>query len=171
MILLFMSLLVIAICACLRKAGEKGSYSLTYNPELLIPSTTRRKYTSKPRLPKNSKPEMKCKEILESIFRVPFDKIRPDFLKNDKTGRNLEIDCYNDTLKLGLEANGIQHYKYIPYIHKSIKDFEDQKMRDEMKYRKCAENGIKLIVVPYTVKLDSIEEYISSELKRLGILF
>ena len=50
-----------------------------------------------------SKGERICKEVAEKIFKRPFDKIRPDFLKNDKTGRNMEIDVYNDELKLGIE--------------------------------------------------------------------
>jgi hypothetical protein len=32
--------------------------------------------------------------------------VRPDFLKNPATGRNLEIDCFNNQLKIGLEYQG-----------------------------------------------------------------
>lgn len=118
-----------------------------------------------------SKGERVCKEAAEKIFKLPFNKIRPDFLKNDKTGRNMEIDVYNDELKLGIEYNGIQHYKYNPYHHKNgEKDFEEQVYRDKLKEKKCADNGIRLIIVPYLVKHNDIEQYIRVKARDIGIL-
>ena len=73
---------------------------------------------------------------------------------------------YNEELKLALEYNGAQHYKYIPYFHKSKDAFHNQKYRDEIKKYKCKENGIRLIEVPYNVK--DIEEFIERELRKLG---
>lgn len=56
--------------------------------------------------------------VLEKIFKKPFLNCRPNFLNNDVTGRNLEIDCYNDELQLGVEYSGIQHYIYTEYFTK-----------------------------------------------------
>lgn len=118
-----------------------------------------------------SKGERICKEVAERLFKRPFHKIRPDFLKNDKTGKNMEIDMYNDELKLGIEYNGIQHYKFSPYYHRNgQKDFEGQIYRDKLKEQRCEENEIKLIVVPYLVKPDEIENYIRVKAQNLGIL-
>jgi hypothetical protein len=39
------------------------------------------------------------------------NNIRPNFLKNPATGRNLEMDIYFHGLRLGLEFQGEQHYK------------------------------------------------------------
>lgn len=118
--------------------------------------------------PGESKPERECRRVLESIFNVPFNKCRPDVLRNNITKNyNLELDCYNADLRLALEYNGQQHYKYIPYFHKNKEAFHNQQYRDELKRRICKEKGIRLIEVPYTVKLKDIEKYIIKKLKNI----
>ena len=96
--------------------------------------------------------EQKCKDTLEELYPgYKFTSVRPDILKNPETKHNLEIDCYNDDLKLGIEYQGQQHFRYIKYFHNSIEDFYSQLDRDMTKQRLCVENGITLIIVPYTV--------------------
>ena len=114
--------------------------------------------------PKQSKGEIQCRYILQSIFNKPFTNQRPNFLRNI-TGNNLELDCYNEELKLAVEYNGIQHSKYIPFFHKNKEAFLNQLYRDDIKRRICKENGICLIEVPHTVKLNDIENYILKELR------
>jgi hypothetical protein len=111
-----------------------------------------------------SKGERECKRSIEEITRKPFIKYRPDFLKNKVTGKNLELDCYNDEIGLAIEYNGIQHYEYTPVFHKNKESFYNTKYRDEMKETLCRENGVKLIVVPYTVKLQDIKTYIQEKM-------
>lgn len=119
--------------------------------------------------PSDSKGELECRRVLTEKFGKPFDKIRPDFLINEVTGRGvLELDCYNDELKLACEYNGKQHYEYIPFFHSTKDSFYNQKYRDEMKKNKCKEKGIKLIEVPYTVPIDEIKPFIDNKLKELG---
>jgi len=50
------------------------------------------------------KTEEKCRNILRKIYGVDFPSARPDFLKNPVSGKNLELDCYNEKLKLALEG-------------------------------------------------------------------
>lgn len=118
-----------------------------------------------------SKGEIQCKIAAEKIFNKPFKKIRPDFLKSELTGKNLELDVYNDDLKLAVEYDGIQHYKYTPHFHRNGElDFQKQLQRDKFKEQKCKENGITLIRVPYLVKNDEIEGYIRVKVRELGII-
>ena len=80
-----------------------------------------------------------------------FPSVRPDFLKNPETDCNLELDGYNENLKLSFEYNGIQHYKFHKRFHKNDEEaFKKQRERDEFKYKRCIEMGITLISVPYT---------------------
>ena len=118
----------------------------------------------------DSKGEIECRKVIENIFKIPFPKCRPDFLKNQVTGSNynLELDCYNDKLKIAVEYNGSQHYKYNSYFHKNKDAFENQKYRDFMKKTLCEKNGILLIEVPYTIKIENIRNYIIQELKKNG---
>lgn len=93
------------------------------------------------------------------LFGKKFEKVRPQWLKNDENN-NLELDIYNEELKLAVEYNGIQHYKYIPYFHRSIEEFEKRKTHDLIKIEKCKEKGVCLIIIPYTVHNDDICSYI-----------
>ena len=113
---------------------------------------------------RESSGEIECRRVAEMMTGKPFPKKRPDFLKNPVTSHNLEIDCFCEELKLGIEYNGKQHYKYTPYFHSSKDAFYNTRYRDEMKARLCKENGIKLIIVPYTVKVGDIEEYLKQNL-------
>jgi hypothetical protein len=114
--------------------------------------------------------EIECRRFLETIFQSPFPKARPDFLKNPVTGNNLEIDCFNKALKLGVEYNGQQHYKFTSFFHKNVEASTNQKYRDELKRRMCQENGINLIEVPYTIKLSDIGPFLHLKLKQLGYI-
>lgn len=115
----------------------------------------------------SSKGEKECKEFLESYFQKPFQKIRPAFLTNPVTRQPLEIDLYNEELKLGVEYNGRQHYEYNTYMHQNSKDrFQNQQYRDLLKYQMCQQHGIQLIIVPYTIK--DIPHFLYQELHKLG---
>ena len=98
--------------------------------------------------------------------------VRPDFLRNPVTGGNfnLELDCYNEELNLAVEYNGVQHYKFIPYMHKNKEAFLNQKYRDDMKKRMCKDAGVILIDVPYTVEPHNIKKYLETELRKYKLL-
>lgn len=125
---------------------------------------------------KSSKPEKRCKQIFESIFNYKFHKVRPKWLINPKTMRELEIDGFCEYIKtplgtgLGFEYNGKQHSKYTPYFHKSEQDFIDQVQRDRIKERLCSQRGILLISIPYVVPFEELEQYIRNKLKQKGVL-
>jgi len=118
----------------------------------------------------SSKGELICKQVVEKILNKPFIKIRLDSFKNNVTKRNLELDLYNEELKLGVEYSGRQHYEFVPHFHKNYEAFLNQQYRDYMKEIKCKENGIRLIVVPYTIKHEDIESYLSKELNKLNLI-
>lgn len=165
-------------------------YFIKHNKEKIINSTSNDKFSPemkkyakkatesilekvfhpKPKRKKcENKNENHCRSVLEKIFNKPFPTIRPDFLKSPKTGKNLELDCFNEDMGLALEYNGVQHYKFSPYFHKTKKDFLSQVHRDDWKRNKCREKGIILLEIPYWITMDKLENYIKKELKKKGI--
>jgi len=114
-----------------------------------------------------SKGEEMCRSILEKIFGCEFKSVRPSFLKNPVTKKNLELDCYNPNLKLALEYDGAQHSKYTPVFHGRDKwNFIYQVRKDDFKSKKCKENGITLIRIPHYIPHHKLESYIREKLKK-----
>jgi len=114
----------------------------------------------RPFIGKGSNGERACRVFLQSYFNLPFESCRPDFLVNPETGRALEYDCYEGSLRLAIEFQGEGHYTYIPYFHKTYKSFEEQQRRDEFKAELSSRLGITLIRVPYNIPVDKIPEFI-----------
>ena len=73
---------------------------------------------------------------------------------------------YNKDLKLAFEYNGRQHYKFIPFFHKTYSEFLNLQENDRIKKKLCKKNGITLIIIPYTVK--DLKSYIITTLGSLG---
>lgn len=95
--------------------------------------------------------EKDCKEIAEAYFGLSFrSSVRDLNWLINVTGYPLEIDIYNDNLKIGIEYNGEQHYRFTPVFHQTIDKFKLQTHRDAIKRFLCKENGIYLITVPYS---------------------
>lgn len=109
---------------------------------------------------RRSKGEIICCQTLEEIYGKPFKSVRPDFLKNPTTGHNLELDCYNEELKLAVEYNGEQHYVWPNFFRTTQQQFVEQLRRDQFKVEMCDQLGIYLITVPYTVSHELIPAYI-----------
>jgi len=123
------------------------------------------------KIDKQSKGEKKCREFLEFYFKKPFVKARPEYLLNPITNQPLELDCFNDELKIALEYNGRQHYEYNKMMHQESRfAFQNQKYRDHIKKELCSKFGIHLITVPYIVSEDDIPGFIYNELKKLNLL-
>jgi len=74
------------------------------------------------------------RKTLECIFQKPFLKVRPKWLKGNYK-KPLELDAYNEKLKLAGEYNGRWHKK------------KEQKNRDKMKLERCKKLGIVLLTV------------------------
>jgi len=111
---------------------------------------------------KETRGEKLCKEAAERIYGVTFHRtIRPAWLRNPETGRPMELDLYNEELKIAIEYNGRQHYEYVPFFHKGgVKDYDAQVRRDNYKLDICDEKGVYVIVVPYYLPEDKIEAWI-----------
>lgn len=109
--------------------------------------------------------ERYCVEFLEILFpNHKFIKTRPKWLTNPQTGRPLELDGYNEELKLAIEYNGVQHYVYPNFTGCSKEEFKKQLYRDKLKETLCSENGVCLIRIPYSTPLEEIPTAIYSKL-------
>lgn len=102
--------------------------------------------------------ERTCRNIFEHIFQAPFSKSR--HLKNPVTNKGIELDGYNEDLKLAFEYNGKQHYERVNYWQRTENCLEKQKERDVIKKELCEKHEIKLIIIPYTVEYKDLYTFI-----------
>jgi hypothetical protein len=114
---------------------------------------------------KNGKNEQICREIFEKLTNKKFTNSRPKWLKG------LELDGFNEELKIAWEYNGKQHYLYVPeFFHKNgIEEFYGQQERDKKKVQLCIDNNVKLLVIHYSLSKDlvKLETYIKNFLNEL----
>ena len=135
------------------------------------PSSSSSSLSSIPPIPKEeklSKGERACKEYVEEYFGKSFTRCRPDFMQNPVTKENLELDLYNEELKLAIEYNGRQHYEYVPFMHTTKESFYSQQYRDLIKQDLCKKNGIELIIVPYKIPDSEIPRFMENEITKIG---
>ena len=68
----------------------------------------------------------------------------------------LFLDFFVPGVMIGVEVHGEQHYKYMPFFHKTKAGYYQSLKRDQIKEEWCELNGINLIVLKYS---DSIEKW------------
>lgn len=107
--------------------------------------------------------EKECRRIVEKYFNASFPTIRPTWLTYKKP---MELDMYNEELKLAFEYDGKQHYEYSPFFHSSPDKFTEQQYKDRLKDKLCKEKGVCLIRIPYTIEYQDLEKYIIDKIKK-----
>ena len=60
-----------------------------------------------------------------------------------------ELDLHCPRLRLTIQYHGISHFQFTPSIHRSMREFDEQKYRDDFKVAACKRKGIKLITIRY----------------------
>jgi len=103
------------------------------------------------------------RNIFETLFQDEFPKIRPKWLNT------LELDGYNDNLKLAFEYDGEHHYFIVLKYKMTNDDLIKQQNADKEKNELCKINNVNLIRIPYFIKYDKLKNYITDKCKELSI--
>ena len=127
-----------------------------------------------------NKCERNVANILEALLGLPhmsFRKQRPEWLKVEapegsrKKSKRLELDGYCEEVGVAFEYQGEQHYDKNHCYHKKPGDFEILQANDAAKVRLCADNGVRLVVVPCSVRSTQLVKFIKDALSKLGMDF
>ena len=109
--------------------------------------------------------ERTCRLSFEKIFEKNFNSIRPNWLKNSANNK-MELDGYNEELKIAFEHQGRQHYSESNVNKRFIKASTIE--NDYQKAKICRELGIRIIYIPEVftdVKLDNLISFIIEQLE------
>lgn len=138
--------------------------------------TTANRAKSKVKKRATSKMEEKARVIFEEYFGVKFRPSRPNWLKNPTTGKNLELDGFNQYIRtpigkgVAFEYDGQQHAKYTPHYHKSGEEFVYQCAKDDWKDVTCRTRGVLLVRIPHYILEDDLKNFIVGKLQRAGVV-
>lgn len=113
--------------------------------------------------------EVFCRICFEKLFDAPFNKKRPLCLVN-KDGNRMELDGFNDKLKLAFEYQGEQHFTADHLFHNNADDFNKRLRDDKHKLKLCEDNSVILIIVPFSVSQQDLPVYIYDECKKYNII-
>jgi hypothetical protein len=88
--------------------------------------------------PRRQLSEELCRSVFEYMFKSKFTKVRPVWLRNNETGRNLELDGFAviESHKIAFEHDGFYHNN------------DRTKILDFLKDRMCETAGVKLFRIP-----------------------
>ena len=110
------------------------------------------------------------------VFNAPFDKAIPSWLKGMSIkGGNLELDGYNERLKIAFECDGPDHYdinyimeKYNLVFDEALERLETQRENDRIKDDECAKRGITLIRLKLAdTSFDQFQTFIEGKFQSL----
>jgi hypothetical protein len=121
--------------------------------------------TQKTQKRRTSKGEEISRYVFEELYGVKFVSVRPDWLRNPKTNRNMELDGYNESLKVAFEYQGKQHYEKVSCFQTN-RDFVFQQERDNLKRILCEDKGVFLVSIPCYVKHEDIKAFIISKINK-----
>lgn len=98
--------------------------------------------------PRCSKYHKAAREVLSEKFNgySVYEEVKLPGSVNPANRSALYLDFFIPNANLGIEVHGEQHFKFVPYFHKSKAGWLYAQMRDRQKISWCELNGIELVV-------------------------
>lgn len=108
-----------------------------------------------------SKSEQLVIDHIEKITNVKFPTVYPSWCRDGNTP--IELDGYNDKLKIAVEVNGPQHYKWFTN-NEPYEEYFKRIRRDIIKRNLCFANNVCLIILDTSINRIHWYNYIKSRL-------
>lgn len=106
------------------------------------------------------------RQAFEHLLQSPFPATWPAWLVGARK-RALQLDGYNDHLKIAFEHQGNQHSRRMPFFSPTEAHFTARKDYDRLKRRTCKKRGVRLIEIPQVPTAVPFSEVIARVAKEL----
>lgn len=116
---------------------------------------------------KGSKSEEIARVVFQALFGQQFKKVRPEWLRYPLTGRLLELDGYNEELKIAFEYQGAQHRDW-QIGNEGKAGLQRRLQRDEWKRNEVRARGVSLVELWDTTRYEDFGPEIRDQLRKLG---
>lgn len=103
--------------------------------------------------------EQKFREVIEELLEAKFPRKRPKWLVNEN-GNRLELDGYNEELKIAFEYQGRQHFEIVKAFKGTQKILEKTQKHDSIKKSLCKKYNIILLCPTYEMDESEYKKYI-----------
>lgn len=103
-----------------------------------------------------------ARNALELMFNAEFAKCHPAWLRRPGARRGLELDGYNESLKIAFEYQGDHHYELnAAPARYTLSQIGDVNSKDVIKRWECWQRGISLIVIPWVKHVSNLERFLT----------
>lgn len=94
---------------------------------------------------------LRARNLLNKLYPydIAYEEVVLPGIKTEISNRVLVADFYIIRLKLMIEVQGEQHYKFVQFFHANKLEFFRAKRLDSLKKQWCELNGITLVELPY----------------------
>jgi hypothetical protein len=104
--------------------------------------------------PNETKPRSELHLQARTLLKTEFPN---DLILEELTipGEQLYLDFYIPRLKIAVEVQGEQHFRYVAHFHGSIASFKRGKINDKRKHEWCIINNIRLVYFAFNETLEA----------------
>ncbi len=159
-------ILILFVCLKSFETGKTGTFEYIHNKNNRNHKDRVKDLKRNPR----SNSENRAIKILAKVTSRDyrdFPTVLPHWLVDPLTNTTMELDGYNEELKIAMEFSGPQHYKWYPT--ESYDKYFHRIRRDTIKKKKCEERGICLIMLQSAMDVVHWDTYIRSRLSDCGL--
>jgi len=114
--------------------------------------------------------EQKFREAMEKLLNVKLPKKRPKWLVNEE-GNRLELDGYNEKLKIAFEYQGQQHFEIVKIFKGNQKKLDKVQKHDNIKKELCKQRSITLLCPTYKLGKTKYDNFIKNKLKENNLAY
>ncbi len=113
--------------------------------------------------------EQYVRSLFSHLLGVNFPRRRDVSWLTNAAGARMELDGYNEELRLAFEYQGSQHYGVDGFFLNDDAGFAKRREDDALKLKLCKAHDVTLVVIPFSVGWTHMQDFVSARLTAEGV--